>query len=94
MQHTVKTQKFENWKEITVANLKFRPIIDQTIIFTCNAANHWNAENADYLRPLCKNQHSISDTPKFPQTLSSISSFQDDEDVSYDVESLFTNICR
>ena len=47
----------------------------------------------DYLRPLCKNEYSINDTQKFPSMLSSIPPLQDDEeDVSYDVESLFTNI--
>ena len=38
-------------------------------------------------------QVSIYDTPKFPSMLSSIPPLQDDEeDVSYDLESLFTNI--
>ena len=47
----------------------------------------------DYLRPLCKNEYSINDTQKFPSMLSSIPPLQDDEeDVSYDAESLFTNI--
>ena len=47
----------------------------------------------DYLRPLCKNEYFINDTQKFPNMLSSIPPLQDDEeDVSYDVESLFTNI--
>ena len=45
----------------------------------------------DYLRPLCKNEYSINDTQKFQS--SSLPPLQDDEeDVSYDVESLFTNI--
>ena len=47
----------------------------------------------DYLRPLSKNEYSINDTQKFPSMLSSIPPLQDDEeDVSYDVKSLFTNI--
>ena len=47
----------------------------------------------DYLRPLWKNEYSINDTQKFPSMLPSIPTLQDDEeDVSYDVESLFTNI--
>ena len=46
-----------------------------------------------YLRALCKNEYSINDTQKFPSMLSSIPPLQDDEeDVSYDVESLFTNV--
>ena len=35
---TTKTHKFETLEDITVANLKFRPIIDQTTIITSNAA--------------------------------------------------------
>ena len=74
---------------INVANLKFRPIIDQTGTFTYYAAK----VISNYLRPLCKNEYSINDTQKFPNTLSSTPPLQDDEeDVSYDVESLFTNI--
>ena len=48
---------------------------------------------SDHLRPLCQNEYSINDRQKFPSKLSSIPPLQDDgEDVSYDVESLFTNI--
>ena len=86
---TAKTHKFETLEDITVANLKFRPIIDQTGTFTHNAAK----VISDYLRPLCKNEYSINDTQKSPSMLSSNPPSQDDEeDVSYDVESLFTNI--
>ena len=35
---TAKTHKFETLEDITVTNLKFRPIIDQTGTFTYNAA--------------------------------------------------------
>ena len=86
---TAKTHKFETLKDITVEKLKFRPIIDQTGMLTYNAAK----VILDYLRPLCKNEYSINDTQKCPSMLSSIPPLQDDEeDVSYDVESLFTNI--
>ena len=86
---TAKTHKFETLVDITVANLKFRPIIDQTGTLTYNSAK----VISDYLRPLCKNEYSINDAQKFPSMLSSIPPLQDDEeDVSYDVESLFTNI--
>ena len=58
-------------------------------MFTYNAAK----VILDYLRPLCKNEYSINDTHKFPSMLSSIPPLQDDEeDVLYDEESLFTNI--
>ena len=55
---TAKTHKFETLEDITVANLKFWPTIDQTGTFTYNVAKIiW-----DYLRPLCKNEYSINDT--------------------------------
>ena len=86
---TAKTHKFETFVDITVANLKFRSVIDQTGTFTYNAAK----VILDNLSPLCKNEYSINDTQKFPSMLSSIPPLQDDEEeVSYDVESLFTNI--
>ena len=67
---------------------KFRPIIDETGTFTYNAAK----VISDYLRPLCKNEYSINDTQIFPSMLSSIPPLQvDEKEVSYDVESLFTN---
>ena len=54
---------------------------DQTGVYTYNAAqvisNYWES--------LCKNVFTISDTQKF-------SLEEDEEDDSYDIESLFTNI--
>ena len=48
---------------------------------------------SDYLRALCKNEYSINDTQNIRSMLSSIPPLQDEEeDVSYDAESLFTNI--
>ena len=86
---TAKTHKFETLEDITVVNLKFRPIIDQTWTLTYNATK----VIPDYLRPLCKNEYSVNDTQKFLSMLSSIPPLQDDEEnASYDVESLFTNI--
>ena len=86
---TVKTHKFETLQDITAANLKFRPIIDQTGTFTYNAAK----VISDYLRPLCKKEYPINDTQKFPSMLSSIPLLQDGvEHVSCDIELLFTNM--
>ena len=77
---TAKTNKFETLEFITVANLKFLPIIDQTGTFMYNGAK----VISDYLRLLCKNKYSINDTQKFPSMLSSIPPLQDDEEnVSY-----------
>ena len=48
---------------------------------------------SNYLKPLCQNEYSISDTEQFPYMLSNLPPLlYDEEDVSYDVESLFTNI--
>ena len=86
---TAKNHKFETLEDITVPNLKFWTIIDQTGTLTYNAAK----VISDYIRLLCENKYSINDTQKFWSTLSSISLLQDEkENVSYDVESLFTNI--
>ena len=46
---------------------------------------------ANYLRPLSKSQCIISDTLKFPDLLKSADTNVNYEDVSYDVESLFTS---
>ena len=48
-QPRVSNHKFENLKEIAVAKLKCRPIIDQTGIL----ADHSAKAILDYLRPLC-----------------------------------------
>ena len=63
-----KTHIFETLEETTVANLKFRPITNQTGTVTYNAAK----VISDYFRPLCKNEYSINDTQKFLSILFSI----------------------
>ena len=63
---TAKIHNFETLEDITVANLRFWPTIDQTGTFTYNAAK----VISDYLWPLCKNEYSINDTQKFPSMLS------------------------
>ena len=86
---TAKTHKFENLKDITPQNLKCRPIIDQIGTFTYKAAK----VISNYLKPLRQNEYSISDTQQFPDMLSNLPPLsEDEEDVSYDVEFLFTNI--
>ena len=44
------------------------------------------------MKPLVKNEFTISDTLAFPELLKNIENSDDYEDVSYDVESLFTSI--
>ena len=86
---TAKTHKFETLEDITVANLKFGTIIDQTGMLTYNVSK----VISNYLRPLCKNEYSINDTQKFPSMLSSIPPLQDDEeDVSYESLSHYLQI--
>ena len=86
---TAKTHKFNSPDEITVENLKFRPIISQVGTYTYNAAK----VIANYLKPLCQNDYKIDDTQSFPSMLKQQTPLSlDEEYVSYDVESLFTNI--
>lgn len=68
--------------------MKFGRIIDQTGTFRYDAAKII----LDYIIPFFKNEYSISYTQKFPWMLSSVSPLYDDEeDVSYNVQSLFAN---
>ena len=73
---------------MTSDQLKLRSIIDQT--GTCI----YNAQKvvAKYLDPLSKNKYSIGDTLTFLDLLRSAEESDDYEDLSYDVESLFTSI--
>ena len=80
--------KFDSANDMTSNQLKLRPIIDQT--GTCI----YNAQKvvAKYLDPLSKNKYSIGDTLTFLDLLRSAEESDDYEDLSYDVESLFTSI--
>jgi len=86
---TAKTHKFSNVNEISKDALTFRPIIDQT--GTCT---HKTAQIiGEYLRPLSKNEFTITDTQQFPEMIKALPLLSPNEEyVSYDVESLFTNI--
>ena len=85
---TAKTQKFNKIEDINIQDLKLRPIIDQTGTYIYNASK----VIANYLKPLAKNDFIMSDTLPFPDMLKKAVNSEDYEDVSYDVESLFTNI--
>ena len=68
---------------------KFRPIMDQTGTYTYNAAQIIS----NYLEPLCINEYKIKDTLQCPQLLNDLLPLKDYEEyVSYNAESLFTNI--
>ena len=67
--------------------MKLHPIINLTGTYTYNTSK----VTANYLRPLSKNQYTISDTLKFPDLLKNADTNANYEDVSYDVESLFSS---
>ena len=85
---TAKTQKFDNINNITIDNLKLCPIIDQT--GTC----YYKTGKVifEYLKLLTKNEFVITNIQKFPSMLINVPLSEDKVDVSYDVESLLTNI--
>ena len=85
---TAKTHKFESISDITLEQLKLRPIIDQTGTYIYKASK----VVAKYLSTLAKNKYTIRDTLSFPDLLKSVPSDDNYEDVSPDVESLFTSI--
>ena len=85
---SAKTHKFDNLSDINVTNLKLRPIIDQT--GTCYYKT--GKVISKYLRPLTKNEFVINNTQDVSTMLNNVPISEDEEDVSYDVESLFTNI--
>ena len=86
---TAKTHKFNSLDDINVNNLKFRPIISQIGTYTYNSAK----VIAEYLKPLCSNQYKISDTREFASLIKDQPPLNYDEEyISYDVDSLFTNI--
>ena len=83
-----KTHKFESISDITLEQLKLRPIIDQTGTCIYKASK----VVAKYIGPLAKNEYTIRDILSFCDLLKSVPSDDSYEDVSYDVESLFTSI--
>ena len=69
--------------------MKFRPIIDQTGTSTYKCSKLIG----EYLKPLSQNEYSIKDTQCFSEMLRDLPPLNIDEEyVSYDVDSLFTNI--
>ena len=88
MSGSAKTHKFDNHEDITVENLKLRPIMDQsgTMVYTTSQII------AEYLNPLNDSKYIIKDSLTFPSILEENPIKEDEEDVSYDVESLFTNV--
>ena len=85
---TAKMHEFDTIEDINVKDLKLRPIIDQTGTYIYDASK----VVAQFLKPLARNEFTISDTLAFPELLKNIENSDNYEDVSYDVESLFTSI--
>ena len=85
---TAETHKFDTIEGINVKNLKLRPIIDQTGTYINDASK----VAVQFLKLLARNEFTISDTLAFPELLKNIENSDDYEDVSYDVEFLFTSI--
>ena len=86
---TAKTHKFILLYEITIEKLKFRLVMPQVGTYTYIAVK----VIADYLKSLCQNEYKINDTQSFPPMLKDQTLLNSNEEyVSYDVESLFTNI--
>ena len=85
---TAKTHKFDTIEYINVEDSKLRPIIEQTGTYIYEASK----VVAQFLKPLARNEFTISDTSAFSDLLKNIKNSDDYEDVSYDVEPLFTSI--
>ena len=63
---TTKTQKFQNYEQITKDNLKLRPIVSTCGTFYFETAKFL----ASYLLPLTENEYSIKTTTDFAERLS------------------------
>ena len=86
---TAKTHKFDRLNDVTVDNLKLRPIIDQSNTYTSSAAKVLSK----YLKPLQDEEYMLNDTLKFPELIKRLPpKGLGERDVSYDVEALFTSV--
>ena len=86
---TIITHKYDSQENITIQNLKFHLITSQIGKYTYNAADVL----PEYLKPLCQNKYKINDTQSFASQIKKQPPLDEDEGyVSYDVDSLFTNI--
>ena len=87
---SAKTHKFDRVSDITAEKIKFRPIISQVGTFTHAAAQ----VIGNYLKPLVEgNEYMIKNTQNFATLMREQPPLKPTEEyVSYDVESLFTNV--
>ena len=86
---TAKTHKSASPDIITIEKLKFCPIIAQNGTYTYNAVQ----VIAEYLKPLVdENPYILRNRQDFPSILKAEPALETNEEyVSYDAESLFTN---
>ena len=81
--------KIDSRDNIKLAKLKFRPIIDKTGTYTYKTVKVISR----YLKPLCDSKYTIKDTQSFTKLIKELLPPKEDEEgVSYGIESLFTNI--
>ena len=86
---TTKTHKFYSVENATVQNLKFRPTISQIGTYTYNAPKVLS----DYLKQFCQNNTKSMTHRVFASQLKDQPPLDEDEEyISYDVDSLVTNI--
>ena len=89
MYDTAKSHKFDSTDNIELTKLKFHPIINQTETYTYKAAKLISR----CLKLLCGSEYTIKDTQSFAKLVKELPPLKEDkENVSYDIESLFTNI--
>ena len=87
-----KPYKFEICENIPPQNVKCHQIIYQIIYQTKTLIYKAAKVISTYLKPLCQNKYSISDTQQYLDMLSNFPPLIDDkEDVTYNVESFLTN---
>ena len=86
---TAKTHKFHSTGNIGLIRLKFHPIINQTETYTYKATKVISR----YSKPLCNSEYIIKHTQSFSRLNKELPPLTEDEEgISYDIESLFTNI--
>ena len=83
-----KTHKFKSFDNININELKLRPAMNQT--GTCYYKT--GKVIAQYLKPHTKNEFVINNTQESSSMLNGLENSKDEQDVIYDVKSLFTNI--
>ena len=85
---SAKTHEFNTLEEIKFEDLKLCLIIDQRGTYIYNVSKL----TAKYFKPLAKDEFTIINILTFPDLIKTLTNSDEYEDVSYDVEFLFTII--